>query len=427
MARYTFKLPDIGEGGVEAEIAAWRVAVGDRVAEDGPLVDVMTNKATVEMYSPVAGTVLSLNGQVGDIVPVGSDLVVFEVEGAEVATQTPIGAAPTRAIVESPAGFRLAPAELRDEPVQAVESSFPTAVESKADRRPLCSPSVRQRARELGIELKLVSGSGPAGRIGHADLEAFLEARRQGGATRAASPRAAAHDEITEIKIIGLRRKIAEKMQDSTRRIPHFTYVEEVDVTELESLRGHLNATKTAGEPKLTPLPFLMRALVEVLRDSPQINARFDDEAGLLRRYRAVHIGIATQTPNGLMAPVVRHAQTLDVWQSAREVLRLAEAARSGKASAEELSGGTITLTSLGPLGGIAATPVINHPEVAIVGPNKIVERPVVIGDRIVIRKMMNLSCSFDHRIVDGYDAAAFTQKVKAMLEHPATLFMDRS
>ncbi len=427
MARYTFKLPDIGEGGVEAEIAAWRVAVGDRVAEDGPLVDVMTNKATVEMYSPVAGTVLSLNGQVGDIVPVGSDLVVFEVEGAEVATQTPIGAAPTRAIVESPAGFRLAPAELRDEPVQAVESSFPTAVESKADRRPLCSPSVRQRARELGIELKLVSGSGPAGRIGHADLEAFLEARRQGGATRAASPRAAAHDEITEIKIIGLRRKIAEKMQDSTRRIPHFTYVEEVDVTELESLRGHLNATKTAGEPKLTPLPFLMRALVEVLRDFPQINARFDDEAGLLRRYRAVHIGIATQTPNGLMAPVVRHAQTLDVWQSAREVLRLAEAARSGKASAEELSGGTITLTSLGPLGGIAATPVINHPEVAIVGPNKIVERPVVIGDRIVIRKMMNLSCSFDHRIVDGYDAAAFTQKVKAMLEHPATLFMDRS
>jgi 2-oxoisovalerate dehydrogenase E2 component (dihydrolipoyl transacylase) len=287
--------------------------------------------------------------------------------------------------------------------------------------KPLASPAVRRRAEELGIALQFVPGTGPAGRIDHADLDAYIAS---GGRTSVAHSPYAKRDGVVEIKIIGLRRKIAEKMQEAKRRIPHFAYVEEIDMTELESLRAHLNATKRPDQPKLTLLPFLMRGLVRLLPAYPQINTRFDDDAGVVHRYSAVHIGIATQTANGLIVPVVRHAESLDVWESASEVARLAQLTRDGKASREDLSGSTITITSLGALGGLVTTPVINHPEVAIVGPNAIVERPVVRDGQIVVRKMMNLSSSFDHRVVDGYDAAEFIQKLKRLLEHPATLFM---
>jgi 2-oxoisovalerate dehydrogenase E2 component (dihydrolipoyl transacylase) len=289
--------------------------------------------------------------------------------------------------------------------------------------KPLASPAVRRRAEDLGVKLSLVHGTGPANQITHEDLDAFIAGESQ--PAQRAGPALARRTAVEEVKVIGLRRAIARQMQESKRRIPHFAYIEEVDMTELEDLRLHLNATRRSDQPKLTVLPFLMRALVRVLPDYPQINARFDDEAGVLHRYSAVHAGVATQTANGLVAPVVRHAEALDIWAAALEIARVAELARSGKGSKDDLSGSTITITSLGPLGGVATTPVINHPEVAIIGPNKIIERPVVRDGHIAVRKMMNLSSSFDHRVVDGYDAAEFIQKVKAMLEHPATLFMD--
>jgi 2-oxoisovalerate dehydrogenase E2 component (dihydrolipoyl transacylase) len=303
----------------------------------------------------------------------------------------------------------------------------PVPTVRKAGQRPLASPAVRNRARDLGIELQFVSGSGPAGRIDHADLDAFVAggARPSGRASGAGDSRYVARDAVEDVKIIGLRRKIAEKMQEAKRRIPHFMYAEEVDVTELEALRVHLNATKRPDQPKLTLLPFILRALVKVLPQHPQINARYDDDNGVLHRYAGIHVGIATQTPNGLMVPVVRNAEARDPWDIALEISRVSGAAKNGSATRDELTGSTITVTSLGPLGGVVHTPVINHPEVAIVGPNKIIERPVVQNGQIVVRKMMNLSSSFDHRIVDGYDAAEFIQKVKALLEHPATLFID--
>ncbi|MEW6169168.1 MAG: dihydrolipoamide acetyltransferase family protein, partial [Pseudomonadota bacterium] len=287
---------------------------------------------------------------------------------------------------------------------------------------PLASPAVRQRARELGIELQYVPGSGPTGRITHADLDAYVQSRGSGPAPAA---RGAPRTAVEEIKIIGLRRRIAEAMQRAKQRIPHFAYVEELDVTELEALRRHLNETREPGQPKLSLLPFLLKAIVRTLPRFPQVNATYDDEAGILRRYAAVHCGIATQTPNGLLVPVLRHAETLDVWQMAAEIGRLAEAARAGKATREELSGSSITITSLGALGGIVSTPVINAPEVAIIGVNKLVERPAFRNGAVVPRLTMNLSSSFDHRIVDGFDAASFIQAVKTLLEHPATLFMD--
>ena len=303
----------------------------------------------------------------------------------------------------------------------AAKPAFATRAEGD---KPTASPAVRQRARDMGIELQFVPGSGAAGRITHEDLDAYIQsggrAARSGGGAGYAM-----RDGVDEVKVIGLRRKIAESMQNSKRRIPHFAYVEEIDMTELESLRAHLNKTKRADQPKLTVLPFIMRALVKVLPDYPQINARFDDEAGVVHRYHAVHIGIATQTANGLIVPVVKHAEARDVWDSALEVARVSSAARENKASKDELTGSTITITSLGALGGVATTPVINYPEVGIIGPNAIIERPVVRDGQIVVRKMMNLSSSFDHRVVDGYDAAEFIQKIKALLEHPATLFMD--
>jgi 2-oxoisovalerate dehydrogenase E2 component (dihydrolipoyl transacylase) len=396
MARYVFKLPDVGEGTAEAEISRWHVASGDRIEEDQPLVDVTTDKAIVEIPAPVSGTVISIHGAVGEKIAVGSELVVIET-GSASAT------------------------EMSTEAKPQIEPSIRTKAEAA---KALASPAVRQRARQLGIELHVVQGSGPAGRVTHADLDGLVAADGRTGAARGAAA-AALKEDVEEQRVVGIRRKIAERMQEAKRRIPHFSYIEEVDVTALEELRLHLNQEHAGKRPKLTLLPFLMRALVRAAADHPEINARFDDEKGIVRRHAAVHIGIATQTPNGLLVPVVRHAEARDLWDCAAEALRMAAAAREGRATRDELSGSTVTITSLGALGGVASTPVINYPEVAIVGVNRIAERPVVLRGQIVVRKMMNLSSSFDHRVVDGWNAAAFIQKVKGFLEQPATLFME--
>jgi 2-oxoisovalerate dehydrogenase E2 component (dihydrolipoyl transacylase) len=432
LARRIVKLPDIGEGTTEAEIVAWLVKIGDTVTEEDPLAEVMTDKATVEIPSPVAGTIVGLNGKVGEKLPVGSDLVVLETEAAESEVSSPPaphpGPLPARGERESaspaiplapPAGRGRGPREAWEGEGQPAELALPSGF---SGGKPLASPAVRQQAWDLGIELQFVPGTGPGGRITHEDVDAYAA-----GGSRAAPSRAPAfakRDGIEDIQIVGLRRAIAEHMQESARRIPHFAYVEEVDVTALEELREHLNETR-GDRGHLTLLPFLIRAIVNAIVDHPQVNARYDDEAGVLHRHSPAHIGIATQTPGGLMVPVVRHAEALDLWQVAAEIQRLSEAARSGKATRDELTGSTITVTSLGRLGGLVATPVINHPEVAIVGVNRIDERPVARGGQVVIRKMMNLSSSFDHRIVDGWEAASFIAKVKGYLEQPATLFID--
>src|ERR1700741_4900030 len=446
MGRYVFKLPDVGEGTAEAEIVAWHVKVGEHIKADQNLVDVMTDKATVEMTSPVSGQVISLHGEPGEKAVVGAPLVELEIEGAgnkaeakpaktEAPKPAPLpqrgrgqasearagegGSQPASSLVAStlPLPNPLARGERGD--------SVPAIATRAAGEAPLASPAVRKRAHELGIALQFVAGSGPDGRITPEDLDLFLATKGQSGRSAGGGAGVAQRDGGADIKIIGLRRKIAERMQESKRRIPHFAYVAEVDVTEVEDLRAHLNAAKRADQPKLTLLPFLMRALVRVIPEFPQVNARFDDEAGIVHRSNAVHIGIATQTANGFLGPVVRHAEALDVWAAAAEVARLAAATRDNKATKDDLTGSTITITSLGPLGGVVTTPVINYPEVAIIGPNAIVERPVVRDGMIVVRKMMNLSSSFDHRVVDGYDAAQFIQRLRAWLEHPATLFMD--
>ena len=404
MGRFVFKLPDVGEGTAEAEVVAWHAGVGDLVDEDAPLVDVMTDKATVEITSPVRGKILSQAAEPGQMAVVGAPLVEFETED-EAAEEIADAVAEVRPLHPGPAA---APAEPEPEaPVQPPRTPGAQA-----------APAVRARAEKLGVELGSIRGSGPRGRITHEDLDARLMG---GGASAKPAQKQGGED----IKVIGLRRRIAEKMAESKRRIPHFGYVEEVDVTELEELRQHLNATHGAHRPRLTLLPFLMRALVKAAAAYPQVNARYDDEAEVVHRSGAVHIGVATQTPNGLMVPVVRHAEARDLWDAAAEIARLSKAARDGSASREELSGSTITITSLGPLGGVSHFPVINHPEVAILGPNKIIERPVVRGGQVVVRKMMNLSSAFDHRVVDGYDAAEFIQRIKALLERPATLFVD--
>ncbi len=412
MARRIVKLPDIGEGTTEAEIVGWLVNIGDTIDEDDPLAEVMTDKATVEIPSPVAGTVIALNGKVGEKLAVGSDLVVLETEGAA-DPRPPAAPQPVPPLPQVGGGKGdAAPLSLSRNAGEGAEGRRPEAGEGN---KPLAAPAVRNRARDLGIDLRLVTGTGPEGRITHSDVLAYAE--------RPQTPAAEQRDEIEDIPLTGLRRAIAEHLQEAWRRIPHFAYVEAVDVTALEELRAHLNKTR-AARGHLTLLPFLMRAIVNAIAEHPQVNARFDDEAGVLHRSRAVHIGIATQTPAGLTVPVVRHAEALDLWQAAAELGRLAEAARSAKAKRGELTGSTITITSLGALGGLAATPIINHPEVAIVGVNRIDERPVVRGGQIVVRKMMNLSSSFDHRIVDGWEAASFIAKVKSFLENPATLFI---
>jgi len=429
MANYEFKLPDIGEGIAEAEIVAWHVKVGDTVAEDQQLADMMTDKATVEMESPVAGKVIKLAGDVGDQIPIGSVLVVIETEGAaaapaeskqeqpladgaEAPTQAQEDALPTMAVEKAKQPVRV---ERKAEPeVEARKASAPEPKPASNKHTVLASPAVRQRARDLGIDLAEVKMA--SDRVRHSDLDAYLLYNGGSVSTRGAAARP---DET--IKVVGLRRKIAENMQEAKRRIPHFSLVEEFDVTALEETRAMMNADR-GDNPKLTVLPFLITAMAKALPEWPMLNATYDDEANVITRVGALNLGMATQTPNGLMVPVIRDAQSKNVWQLAAEILRLAEAARSGKAEREELSGSSITLSSLGPMGGIASTPVINRPEVAIIAVNKAEEKVVVVDGEIEIRKRMNLSLSCDHRVVDGWDAANFLQALKALIENPLRL-----
>lgn len=445
MGIHVIKMPDIGEGIAEVELVAWHVQPGQVIAEDQPLADVMTDKAAVEIPSPVAGKVLELGGRIGEMMAVGSELIRLEVEGdgnlkhGAKARDARADATPRPVAVDAPAKSPTV-----TEAAEAHDAS--TAARHPADRapaeprrtghavppraalapgeRPLASPAVRQRAWDMGIELRYVRGTGEAGRILHADLDAY--ARTGGAAVRGSQ--AHGYDERndeTEVPVIGLRRAIARKMQEAKRRIPHFSYVEEIDVTELESLRTELNRRHGDARGRLTPLPLLIRAMVIALRDFPQINARYDDEAGVVTQYGAVHMGVATQTDGGLTVPVLRHAEARDVWSISAEIARLADAVRANRAQRDELTGSTITISSLGALGGIASTPVINHPEVGIVGVNRIVERPMIRDGAVVARKMMNLSSSFDHRVVDGADAAEFIQAVRGLLERPALLFVE--
>jgi 2-oxoisovalerate dehydrogenase E2 component (dihydrolipoyl transacylase) len=457
MGRFVFRLPDIGEGIAEAEIVAWHVKVGDMVKEDGRLADLMTDKATVEMESPAAGRVLEVAGEVGDVIAIGSPLVVLETEGdlaeERVAAPAPVPlAVEERIVIETPdagdvgdaaeaigqpdpspvqvrgvgegaAAPTPAPVPRADVPRPPTPAAEGAGEARRSNAKVLASPAVRARAKELGIDLADIH---PAedGRLRHADLDAFLSY----GAAKGYAPAGETGRDET-IKVVGLRRRIAENMAASKRNIPHFAYVEECDVTELEKLRGDLNANR-GGKPKLTLLPLLIVALCRALPKFPMLNARYDDEANIVTRHGAVHLGMATMTDAGLMVPVIRDAQGKNLWQLAAEILRLSEAAREGKAKSDELSGSTFTLTSLGPLGGIASTPVINRPEVAILAPNRIVERPMFVpdgvgGERVEKRKLMNLSISCDHRVVDGYDAAAFVQEVKRLLETPILLLAD--
>ncbi|KWK73252.1 branched-chain alpha-keto acid dehydrogenase subunit E2 [Burkholderia ubonensis] len=433
MGIHVIKMPDIGEGIAEVELVAWHVEAGQTIKEDQPLADVMTDKAAVEIPSPVSGKVIALGGRIGEMMAVGSELIRVEVEGdgnlkpgadvreaAAAAIAAPAAAAPAPTVSSSDAGHpaRRAPAEPR-----RAEHAAPPRAALAPGERPLASPAVRQRAWDMGIELRYVRGTGEAGRILHADLDAYA---RDG--SRAGAQPARGYDERTdetEVPVIGLRRAIARKMQEAKRRIPHFSYVEEIDVTELETLRAELNRRYGDARGRLTPLPLLIRAMVIALRDFPQINARFDDEAGVVTRHGAVHMGVATQTDAGLTVPVLRHAEARDVWSISAEIARLADAVRTNRAQRDELTGSTITISSLGPLGGIVSTPVINHPEVGIVGVNRIVERPMFRDGAVVARKLMNLSSSFDHRVVDGMDAAEFIQAVRALLERPALLFVE--
>jgi 2-oxoisovalerate dehydrogenase E2 component (dihydrolipoyl transacylase) len=420
MARFTFRLPDIGEGIAEAEVVAWHVKVGDRIEEDAGIADMMTDKATVEMESPVSGVIVEIAGEVGDMIPIGSALVVIEVDedGTETQVEEQVeaenpDAETVKRVLAAPETAEAPEPNAAKNPAPIIVPTAPRPVEQAV----LASPAVRARARDLGVDLGMVKAR-EGGRVRHSDLDAYLS-YTHGYSVRDKAPRL---DE--PIKVIGMRRRIAENMAASKRHIPHFTYVDEFDVTALEAMRGDLNANR--GErPKLTMLPLLIVAICKAIPEFPMINARYDDEAGVVTRYGAVHLGMATQTDAGLMVPVIRGADSMNVWQLAAEIVRLADAARSGRAKSEELSGSTLTVTSLGPLGGIATTPVINRPEVAIIGPNKIVERPVIREGEIAIAKLMNLSISCDHRVVDGWDAASFVQAVRKFVETPVLLFAD--
>ncbi|MFN5630900.1 MAG: dihydrolipoamide acetyltransferase family protein [Sphingomonadales bacterium] len=420
MGKFVFKLPDIGEGIAEAEIVAWHVAVGDRIEEDQPLADMMTDKATVEMESPVAGIVTVVAGEAGDVIAIGSMLVEIQTETeSDVADEAQeYGKAEPEAVA---APEPSPPPQMQ--PAKNMADVFPVqsnaVVEPETMQKITASPAVRARARDLGVDLNDVKASG--GHIRHADLDAYLN-YGAGQGYRAPGGSAKRVDET--IKVIGMRRRIAENMAASKRHIPHFSYVEEFDVTAVEGMRADLNANR-GNRPKLTMLPFLIVAICKALPDFPMINARYNDQAGIVTRHGSVHLGMATQTDAGLVVPVIRDAQDRNVWQLAQEIVRLAGAVRNGSAKSEELSGSTLTITSLGPLGGIATTPVINRPEVAIIGPNKIVERPMFVGDTIEARKLMNLSISCDHRVVDGWDAASFVQAVKKLIETPVLLFAD--
>ncbi|NND37015.1 MAG: 2-oxo acid dehydrogenase subunit E2 [Gammaproteobacteria bacterium] len=413
MSEFTFKLPDLGEGTVESEIGEWFIKVGDQVNEEDVVGTMMTDKAAVELSSPVSGTVIKLAGEPGDVIAVGAPLVVFEtdnaaaVEAAEPETEADPGTAPADAATPAPQ-----PAEVAPDVAEAAEPD--------ERQRVITSPAIRRRAKEAGVDLGLVAGSGPGGRILRKDFDLYLKARATGTAYAAST---APSRKVEEIKIIGVRRMIAERMSAAKREIPHFAYVEEIDITELESLRRHLNE-KGDGSNRLTLLPFLGVALIRALKEFPQCNVTHDKDRNLLLRHDAVHLGVATQTPDGLKVPVIRHAETLSLEQLAAQIRQASIAARDNTARKNDLKGSTITITSLGKLGGIASTPVINSPEVAIIGVNRAVERPVVLNGQIAVRLMMNLSSSFDHRFVDGYDAAAMIQRIREMLEHPATLFL---
>ena len=418
MGIFAFKLPDIGEGVVEGEVVEWMVSVGDTVKEDDPILSVMTDKATVEIPSPTDGVVKSIVGEPGTILAVGQVCIEFETDGEGTPVEdTP---EPIKEVVE----------EVKSEPEPVVEevtqptktTPVPTPVVVAAPgARPLASPAVRQRARESGIDLSAVAGSGPAGRITHADLDSWKDA---GSPVAAGGPSRSAKTGTTEVPVIGLRRKISESMTESYTTIPHFSYFEEVDITHLDELRVHLNATRADGQPKLTYLPFIMQALVKALGENPVCNALFDDDKGVVTRHDAVHLGIATQTDRGLYVPVVKHVEAQDVWQSASEMQRVSQAARDGTAGLSELTGSTFTITSLGRMGGLGATPIINKPEVGILGVHNAVDTPVVRNGQIVIRKMLRLSSSWDHRVVDGWDGAMLVQRLKTLLENPATIFM---
>ncbi|SDU03621.1 dihydrolipoamide acetyltransferase family protein [Stappia sp. ES.058] len=447
MGLYTITLPDVGEGIAEAELTEWQVAIGDEVGEDDVLGTVMTDKAAVEVPSTVAGKVVWLCGEPGDVIAIGDRFIQIEVEGdgndtgtpaptktpepetaSEESEETSEEARPPEAVPE-PAADTPADADTSAPPAPRAPAASDTSKNETAVRReplakgekPLASPAVRRRAQDAGIDLRLVGGSGPAGRILHEDLDGYIE---HGPVTGRGGTRLPATGS-REVKVVGMRRKIAEKMAQSWARIPHITIVEEVDMTALEELRTQLNAAHGAERGKLTILPFIMRAIVNAVAAQPEMNARYDDEAGIIHQSDAVHIGIAAQTPAGLTVPVARHAEAASLWENAAELTRLAEAARTGKATREELSGSTVTITSLGPLGALATTPIINHPEVAIVGINKMATRPMWDGDAFRPRKMMNISCSFDHRVIDGWDAAVFVQKLKTLLETPAMMFVE--
>jgi len=438
MGEHTIKLPDVGEGVAEAELVEWHVQVGDPVREDDVIAAVMTDKTTVEIPAPVDGEILWLGAEVGDVVAVGSPLVRIKTAGEVAETDEPaadgddvIDAGQDKAqIADDPAEEEEhIPAPPEDEVAEKASAEEPAITPPPARRperastdKPLASPAVRLRAREAGVDLRQVAGTGPAGRVTHDDVDAHIA----GGPGTVSGQSLARDNSVTEVKVVGLRRRIAQKMALAKSRIPHITYVEEVDVTDLEHLRGKLNRDKLAEQrPKLTLLPFMVRALVKAVARQPGINAIFDDEKGVIYQHGGVHVGIATQTPAGLMVPVVHHAEARDIYGCAAEIARLSDAARDGTAKREELSGSTITITSLGPIGGIVTTPVINHPEVAIVGINKIAVRPHWDGSQFVPRRMMNLSCGFDHRVVDGWDAAVFVQRLKTLIETPALIFVE--
>ncbi|MBA4695059.1 MAG: 2-oxo acid dehydrogenase subunit E2 [Candidatus Poseidoniales archaeon] len=419
MGIFAFKLPDIGEGVVEGEVVEWMVSVGDTVKEDDPILSVMTDKATVEIPSPTDGVVKSLVGEPGTILAVGQVCIEFETDGEG----SPAEPEPVAEVVEEVAE----PEPVVEEKVEAAPTPEPVVakatpvVVAAPGARPLASPAVRQRARESGIDLTSVGGSGPAGRITHADLDSWKDA---GSPVAAAGPSRTAKTGVTEVPVIGLRRKIAESMTASYSTIPHFSYFEEVDITDLETLRVHLNSNRAEGQPKLTYLPFIMQGLVKALGENPVCNALYDDEKGVVSRHDAIHLGIATQTDRGLYVPVVKHVEAQDIWTSASEMQRVSQAARDGTAGLDELTGSTFTITSLGRMGGLGATPIINKPEVGILGVHNAVDSPVVRNGQIVIRKMMRLSSSWDHRVVDGWDGAVLVQRLKTLLENPATIFM---
>lgn len=424
MGTFAFKLPDIGEGVVEGEVVEWMVAVGDTVKEDDPILSVMTDKATVEIPAPCDGTVTKIIGDAGDILPVGVVCIEFEVDGDGNASASEPEPAPAKEEKTEPVPEPEPAPEPEAAPAPVAVAG--PAVERAPGTKPLAAPAVRQRARDAGVDLYHVAGSGPAGRITHADLDVHLSGGASGASSSmpVGSSAKVAKTGTEEIKVIGLRRKIADSMMASYSTIPHFSYFEEVDVTELESLRQHLNATRPEGAPKLTYLPFIMLALVKGLGQRPECNALFDDEAGVVTRHEAIHLGIATQTDRGLYVPVVKHVEAMDVWTAAAEMGRVTQATRDGKAGADELSGSTFTITSLGRMGGLGATPIINKPEVGILGVHNAKDRAVVIDGRVEVRRIMNLSSSWDHRVVDGHDGASLVQLLKSMLEHPATIFM---